>query len=126
MPQQSCFTEPGTPKLEYEAIRGFRSDSILHSPLQIGKGFAGRAAQTYKTIHIPDLSVMQEDANQPLPIEAEGFKVYYGVPLIAKGLVKGVLEVFLRADRPIDQDRLEFLEALAGQAAIAIDNSSFI
>ncbi len=115
---------PETQVLEYEATQGFRTDSIIHSTLQLGKGFAGRAAQTCKTIHIPDLTVMNEDANQPLPIDAEGFKVYYGVPLIAKGQVKGVLEVFLRADRPVDQERLDFLEALAGQAAIAIDNSS--
>ena len=67
---------------------------------------------------------MNIDASNPLPIEAEGFKVYYGVPLVAKGQVKGVLEVFLRTDRLIDQERLEFLEALAGQAAIAIDNST--
>jgi len=116
--------QPGTHELEYEANRGFRTDGFHHSKLPMGKGFAGRAAQTRKTIHIPDLAVMNEDVNQPLPIEAEGFKVYYGVPLIAKGQVKGVLEVFLRTARPIDQDRLEFLEALAGQAAIAVDNSS--
>jgi response regulator RpfG family c-di-GMP phosphodiesterase len=115
---------PETQGLVYEATRGFRTDSVLHSRLRMGKGFAGRAAQTQKTIHIPDLSVMNEDENQPLPIEAEGFKIYYGVPLIAKGSVKGVLEIFLRTDRPVEPDRLEFLEALAGQAAIAVDNSS--
>jgi HD-GYP domain-containing protein (c-di-GMP phosphodiesterase class II) len=115
---------PESQELEYEATQGFRTNAIVHSKLQIGKGFAGRAAQMRKTIHIPDLSVMNEGENQPLPIEAEGFKVYYGVPLIAKGQVKGVLEVFLRTDRPVDQDRLEFLETLAGQAAIALDNSS--
>jgi response regulator RpfG family c-di-GMP phosphodiesterase len=115
---------PGTQILEYEANRGFRTDSVLNSRLQIGKGFAGKAAQTRKTVHIPDLSSINVDANQLLPIAAEGFKVYYGVPLVAKGHVKGVLEVFLRADSPIDPERLEFLEALAGQAAIAIDNST--
>jgi HD-GYP domain-containing protein (c-di-GMP phosphodiesterase class II) len=115
--------QPGTQGLEYEATRGFRTDAILHTKLKIGTGFAGRVAQTRKTIHIPDLSVMNEDENQPLPIEAEGFIVYYGIPLIAKGQVKGVLEVFLRTDRSVDQERLEFLEALAGQGAIAVDNS---
>jgi PAS domain S-box-containing protein len=116
--------QPGIQALEYEATRGFNTDSFLHSSIQFGKGYAGRAAQTRKTLHIPDLTVMNTDASNPLPIEAERFKVYYGVPLVAKGLVKGVLEVFLRTDRLIDQERLEFLEALAGQAAIAIDNST--
>ena len=111
-------------ELEYEAISGFRTELILHSKLQLGKGFAGRAAQSCKLVHIRDLTINNTDENHPLPIEAEGFKVYYAVPLIAKGQVKGVLEAFLRTDRILDQDRLEFLEALAGQAAIAIDNAS--
>jgi len=44
--------------------------------------------------------------------------------LIAKGQMKGVLEVFLRTPRSIDPEHLEFLEALGGQSAIALDNSS--
>jgi HD-GYP domain-containing protein (c-di-GMP phosphodiesterase class II) len=114
----------GTPLLEYGASRGFRTEAPLHAKIYIGRGFAGIAALTHNTIHIPDLSLNSAMGDQMLPIEAEGFKVYYGLPLIAKGQVKGVLEVFLRTPCSIDQDRLEFLEALAGQAAIALDNSS--
>jgi GAF domain-containing protein len=92
--------------------------------MRLGEGFAGIVALTQQTIHIPDLSLEPSKGDQSLPIEAEEFKVYYGIPLIAKEQVKGVLEVFLRIPRSIDPERLEFLEALAGQAAIAIDNSS--
>lgn len=118
------LNHPGSQVLEYEACRGFQSDAILHTRLLPGKGFAGKATQTCNTIHIPDLSATTQDTWQQFPISAEGFKVYYGVPLVAKGQVKGVLEVFRRGETPIDHERLEFLEALAGQAAIAIDNSS--
>jgi putative nucleotidyltransferase with HDIG domain len=114
----------GTPILEYGASRGFRTLTSLHGKAYIGRGFAGIAALTQKTIHIPDLSVGSGMGEQLVPIEAEEFKVYYGIPLIAKGQVKGVLEVFLRTACSIDPDHLEFLEALGGQAAIAIDNSS--
>jgi len=48
---------------------------------------------------------------------------YYGVPLIAKGQVKGVLEVFHRAPLTSETDWVSFMETLAGQAAIAIDNT---
>jgi len=116
--------QPETEILEYAVNRGFRTNAVLHSKLQIGQGFAGRIAQTRKNIQIPDLTIMNGAINQPLPIEAEGFTAYNGFPLIAKGQVKGVLEIFLRTNRVIDQERLEFLEALAGQAAIAIDNST--
>lgn len=45
------------------------------------------------------------------------------MPLIAKGEVIGVLEIYNR--RPLDPspEWMEFLEALAGQAAIAIENT---
>jgi putative nucleotidyltransferase with HDIG domain len=43
--------------------------------------------------------------------------------LIAKGQVKGVLEIFHRAPLHPDEEWLEFLETLAGQAAVTIDNA---
>ena len=116
--------EPETETMEYEVNRGFRTNRVLHSRLPLGQGLAGRTAQIRRTVHIPDLAIMNGALNQPLPIEAEGFVAYHGFPLIAKGQVKGVLEVFLRSNHPVDQEHLEFLEALAGQAAIAIDNST--
>jgi putative nucleotidyltransferase with HDIG domain len=54
---------------------------------------------------------------------SENFTSYYCVPLIAKGEVKGVLEVYNRASLPPKPDWLYYLETLAGQAAIAIDNT---
>ncbi|MEK6622213.1 MAG: HD domain-containing phosphohydrolase, partial [Planctomycetota bacterium] len=52
----------------------------------------------------------------------ESFVSYYVAPIIAKGQVSGVLEVFHRAPFDPDQEWLGFMETLAGQAAIAIDN----
>ena len=48
---------------------------------------------------------------------------YSGVPLVAKGVLKGVLEVFNRNSLNQDQEWLDYLDALSGHAAIAIDNS---
>jgi putative nucleotidyltransferase with HDIG domain len=42
--------------------------------------------------------------------------------LIAKGQVKGVLEIFQRSPIELNQEQRAFLEMLAGQAAIAIDS----
>jgi putative nucleotidyltransferase with HDIG domain len=46
------------------------------------------------------------------------------VPLIAKGSIKGVLEVFHRVPLEPDEEWLGFLHTLAEQAAIAIDNAT--
>jgi putative nucleotidyltransferase with HDIG domain len=54
--------------------------------------------------------------------EKEQAKGYWGVPLIVRGEIRGVLEVVSR--RPFDPgpDWLAYLETLAGQTAIAIDS----
>ena len=49
---------------------------------------------------------------------------YFGVPLIAKGQIKGVLEVFHRTPLPASPEWIEFFESLALQTAIAIDNAT--
>lgn len=53
----------------------------------------------------------------------EGFIAYYGMPLMAKGRVLGVLEFFHRSLHHPEKDWLDFLGMIAGQSAIAIDNA---
>jgi len=55
-------------------------------------------------------------------LKKEGFTAYHGLPLTAKGQVKGALEVFHGEALQADEDWLELMETLAGQAAIAADN----
>ena len=99
---------------------GFMSDSPYSSYLRIGEGLAGKVALGRKLLHIPDLSDSAEDLNNIL--NEEGFKCYFGLPLIGKGQIKGVLEIYSRAEINPSAEWLGFLHTLAGQAAIAIDN----
>ncbi len=57
-------------------------------------------------------------------VAEEKFVSYYGVPLVSKGKVKGVLEIFSRSAVTRDEEWQQFLDAVAGQAAIAIDSST--
>jgi putative nucleotidyltransferase with HDIG domain len=58
--------------------------------------------------------------------EKEEARGYWGVPLIARGDVKGVLEVITRRPFEPGSDWLAYLETLAGQTAIAIDSISML
>jgi PAS domain S-box-containing protein len=49
---------------------------------------------------------------------------YHGMPLMVQDEVIGVLETYHAHPCTHDQDAFDFLEALAGQAAIAIDNTN--
>lgn len=48
------------------------------------------------------------------------------MPLVSKGHVGGVLEIFHRRPLQPDQEWLDFLTTLAGQAALAIDNAMLL
>jgi len=59
-------------------------------------------------------------------VERERFISYYCVPLINKSQLKGVMEVYFRHAFRADQEWLEFLEMLAQQTAIAINNAELL
>lgn len=115
--------EPHTQTLRFDAGKGFRTVALQHTQLGLGKGYAGQAALRREIVSVPDLSKTEGGLSQSPRLGDEGFVSYYAVPLVAKGAVKGVIEVFHRQPLDPDQEWLDFLEALAGQAAIAIDNA---
>ena len=57
-------------------------------------------------------------------LAGEEFVTYYAAPLISKGRARGVLEIFHRTRHDADPEWLAFLETVARQAAIAIDNAT--
>jgi PAS domain S-box-containing protein len=110
--------------LEFSAGRGFHSDDVQRSRLRMGEGIAGLAALEHRSISIPDLRDPSSGFRRVSLFEKEGFITYAVVPLMAKGHVTGVLEVLHRSPLVVDTEWLNFLEALAAQAAIAIDNAA--
>jgi PAS domain S-box-containing protein len=115
--------EPHTLMLEHAAGRGFRTRSKERAPLRLGESFAGRVALERRAVQLHNLAEVQESPRFQAFWADEGFVAYCAVPLIAKGNVSGVLEVFHRAPLNTGQDWVSFLETLAGQAAIAIENA---
>jgi putative nucleotidyltransferase with HDIG domain len=116
--------KPQLETLEYAAGRGFNTQALQYTKLKIGDSHAGRAALERRIVHTTDLRGDGEGFKRSKHLAEEGFISYYGAPLVAKGEIKGVLEVFNRNVREQDQEWMNFLEAFAGQAAIAIDNAT--
>jgi response regulator RpfG family c-di-GMP phosphodiesterase len=109
--------------LRYQSGRGFTSQLIEQTQLRVGEGSAGRAAKERGLVSLPDISKAPADLSRSQLVSAEGFASHYAVALEAKGKIVGVLEVFNRTPLNPDQDWIGFLETLAGQAAIAIQNA---
>jgi HD-GYP domain-containing protein (c-di-GMP phosphodiesterase class II) len=115
---------PSEQTLDFAASRGFTTDALRHTHLKLGEGYAGRAALEQRTIYIPDLKTRHTDFLRSPSSAAESFVTYYAVPLVTRNQVKGVLEVFHRSTLKSDTERLDFLEMVGSQAAIAIEDAS--
>jgi HD-GYP domain-containing protein (c-di-GMP phosphodiesterase class II)/PAS domain-containing protein len=112
-----------TQTLDFMDEHGFLTEALRHTRLRLGEGNAGRVAMERKALYIPDLKKRQTDFLRSPLLQQEGFIDYYALPLISKGQIKGVMELFQRSPRYHDQEWRNFAEIFSTQAAIAIDST---
>jgi len=113
----------GSLTLEILARRDIKSySSFSHFPVK--DDIASQAALEQKIIYERDFSNFLKDFPSCKLLENEKFSTYIAIPLVAKGFVRGVMEVFHRSDLNPDDEWWEMAHALANQAAIAVDNLS--
>ncbi len=109
-----------TQTLDFAAARGFRQPGLHTGRMRLDEGLPGRVARERRVVSVPDLRTEKGLLRRAL-VDGEGFVSYWGVPLIAKGSLRGVLEVFQRTPTHRNSDWTDFLATLAGQAAIALE-----
>ncbi len=109
--------------LELISEDGFKLNIRRTKVDHLGHGLAGSVGQVRKVLHIPNLAEVKEQYNCEDLIEREEFVEFIGIPLISKGKLKGVLEIFNRSMIDPDADWMDYMETLGNQAAIAIDNA---
>lgn len=113
--------------LEFAAGHAAGSVATRFAQSQLSKGYAGSAVLDRRLVHVSNLleGASVEEVNS-VPVVASGIIEYYGAPLVAKGQLKGVLEVFHEGPINPDPDWTDFLEMIAEQAAIAIDGAQVV
>jgi len=114
---------PHNQRLEFAAGIGFRTPAMQHTHLNIGEGLAGQAVEKRRIVHVANLKTRKTGLLRSPDFIRENFIAYYAIPLIAKEQVLGVFEIFHRSTFSADHDWMNFLNTLAGQAAIAIDSA---
>jgi putative nucleotidyltransferase with HDIG domain len=110
-----------TQHLESAGGHGFRISAPTRVSIPLGEGYPQRAALERKIIHSANLSTATADP-RAVWLANEGFVAYCAAPLISKGQLKGVVEVFHRAPLSFTAEWLAFFGTLAGQTALAIEN----
>lgn len=117
---------PQTQTLNFAAKQGFQTEALEFTKLKVGTGLAGKAAEERKVVYLRNLGAITDLPALTQAIANENFVTYLGIPLIAKDNLLGVLEIFHRAELAPAPEWLTFLETLADQAAIALDNARLL
>jgi phosphoserine phosphatase RsbU/P len=113
-----------TRELVFEVAVGDKSRQVAQQRIPAGQGIAGRVADTGEPTIVRSAS---DDPHFYSGVDqAVGFQTrnLLAVPLQVRGRTIGVVEIINTRDRAdFSDDDLELARALAGQAAIAIDNA---
>lgn len=105
------------------ACRGFLGDAFRKIHVLRGDGSgAGRIFKDGEFMCVDDPGKLSE-AVDPELVSEEQLVAYAVAPLVSKGEFLGTLEAFFRKRPTFDKEWMFMFETMAGQAAIAIDNS---
>jgi PAS domain S-box-containing protein len=109
--------------LEFAAGRGFRGQGVRRVNLRIGEDAAGQAALDRAMVGVSRVDLAGGVISHPERIAGEDFISMYAFPLIARGKMKGVMELYFRRQFNADREWQNFVETLARQAAVTIDDA---
>jgi len=112
--------------LVYERGIGLSPDFVAHLTVRPGEGTTGRSyleqEPTWTDDILADDSLHLDDRQRTL-ISREGYRGVLSVPILIKGQPYGALAVYWWEARVPDPSQVSLLVALAGQAAVALENA---
>ncbi|MBK8619641.1 MAG: HD domain-containing protein [Anaerolineales bacterium] len=108
--------------LETAVVIGAQTVDLHNARIHLGESLIGRAALERRILAFPDLTTTIAIPQNDKWAQVEQLQACYAVPLIAKGNIVGVLFLGNRYGLRPDQEWLDFLETVAGQAAMAIES----
>jgi len=118
--------EPSVQGLRPTSGRGFTGELRHRTRTPLGEGPAGRAALEQRSVFLPDLLTEAGRGSAVDADQQDDFASYMAVPMLAKGQLQGVIELYSRTPLEPSDEWLEFLETYADQGAIAIENSQLL
>ena len=115
---------PLSQMLEQRASAGQRPTRRGRLQVRIGEAYAGLAMYERKVIQFPAPGLPPPGRETAQLMVSEGYVAGVCAPLVSRGEVKGVLQVFNLKPIQADAGWLSFLDILSGQAAIATENAT--
>lgn len=107
--------------LEVKATQSVSEAYNRKPPLRLGEGIAGLAALEQRPIIVYDVRKDPRYVNKDIA-EREGLASLVSLPLVVRGKVIGVLNLYTSEPRDFAKEEVNLLTAIANQAAIVIEN----
>jgi PAS domain S-box-containing protein len=120
------LSSEGSSAIDYGHGIGFYQPKLRESLAVIHPGPAEAVMINNEPIFIANIGQSSRWSSFFQLFKAEKFESYFAVPLRAKGQTLGALQVYKRGLIRKDAEWLEFIQALAQQTAIAIENAQLI
>jgi signal transduction histidine kinase len=111
-----------TQNLTRHVYRGLSEEFVENIRLSLGEGINGSVAQSGKAVLLEDISADPRLAHREMVL-AEGLKAFICVPLRAREVVLGVLNVASRIPRHFTTNDMHLLYAIGDQLGIAIEHA---
>jgi len=105
------------------AARGFGVEAARNTMVLLGEGLAGYAAREERTVYVSDLASDPRWGGVVPPARQARYRAYWAVPMLTKGSLQGVIELYSERVFAPDAQWFEFLETFADQGAIAVEGA---
>ena len=109
-------------ELVISAARCSSPDYLHRMPLKIEDSLIGRVVREGRPIMVPNV-VEEKQYRYPELARKTGLASLLSVPLVTREKVIGTINIYTREARPFTDDEMGFVNVVAGQAAIAIENA---
>ncbi len=116
------FLDEGTEELYYRVQHGLSLRFAEEMRISLGKGIAGRVAQTGESILLEDIS-KDPRAVRPDLISAEGLKGFVSIPLKSKDKVVGVMNLASHVIGRFDVEDMSLLSSISNYLGTAIEQA---
>jgi signal transduction protein with GAF and PtsI domain len=112
-------------ELTIKAARCSSPDYLQKLPVKISDSLIGRVVRERQLVMVPDVAA-EKSYKYPELARRSGLSSLLSVPLLAGLKVIGTLNIYSREKRSFSAEEIGFAQAVAGQAALAIENARLI
>lgn len=115
---------PGESLLEVVRSLGLNTEALSEVKFSFEQGITGLAAQSLRQIYVKDVEQDPRYLNYHGQVATRG--AFVSTPLVMKGRLIGMLNLHKRETASFLPSELKMIQAIANQAAMAVDNAQLV